>query len=219
MATVHSGYTGGRGRGKGGGKRNGKKITAAELAQVKLTNPCRRCGKVGHWDDAHNPDGSLKPRTPRFDPQVSSSYGNNQSGGTSNINNLNNNNSNQNGSGSHDNSSRPPIIGFMANLSQDTSEMSSPPNTLRYASSLSTRSSSIGPLVDDGSPYNAIGEAELRFHQKRLVGGKISFEIKPVELAQCDFWQFGDGNHSIPRRRILGSVVLYLVTDSTRLFQ
>lgn len=44
----YSGYTRERGRGRGGGKRNGKKITAVELTQAMLTNPCRRCGKVGH---------------------------------------------------------------------------------------------------------------------------------------------------------------------------
>lgn len=94
VATVHSGYTGGRERGKDGGKCNGKKTFAAELAKAKLTNPCRRCGKVGHWADAHNPDASLKPRTPRFDPEVILSSGNHQSGGTSNNNTANNNNAN-----------------------------------------------------------------------------------------------------------------------------
>lgn len=91
------------------------------------------------------------------------------------------------------------------------SDMSSVPNKIISAPSLSTRSSAIGTLVDDGAPYSAIGETELLFHQKRLVGGKISFESKPDELALCDFWQFGGGNHASPCRRKL---VLWFFTSS-----
>lgn len=45
-------------------------MSAAELAQAKLERPCRVCNKVGHWEDAHKTDGTLKPGTPSFDPSM-----------------------------------------------------------------------------------------------------------------------------------------------------
>lgn len=54
----------------------------------------------------------------------------------------------------------------------------------------------------------------MNLHKKRLVGGTVSLEDIPSELDGCIFWQFGNGEHASPRRRIIGSVVLNIVTDS-----
>lgn len=56
IATGYSDYVSGRERGDDEGKRNGKKITVAELTQATLTNPNRSFGKAAHWSDAHDPD-------------------------------------------------------------------------------------------------------------------------------------------------------------------
>lgn len=68
--------------------------------------------------------------------------------------------------------------------------------------------------MDDYAPYSTIGETKLLFHQKSLARCKVSLDSKPVQLALCEFWQFGSGNHASPGRQILGSVVQNLVTDS-----
>ena len=171
-------------------------MSAAELAQAKLSSPCRKCGKLGHWGDAHYPDGSRKPGTPSFDPQNVNVSTNNQQSPSQNVN--------AQSDGNNSNSQKqPPIIGFMANVSNSIDEDQSPSNTVIYASSSCTRTSRIGPMVDDGAPFSAIGEVELRYHRKRLVGGEIKFDEIPPDLGDAEFWQFGVCAHASPRRRIL----------------
>lgn len=49
---VDTAYTGTRGKrndGRGRGKRGRKKLTAVELSNAKLKEPCPNYGKVGHW--------------------------------------------------------------------------------------------------------------------------------------------------------------------------
>lgn len=53
---------------KSGNKKGRAKMTVSELAQAKLSSPSLICHMLGHWGDAHSPDGSLKPGTPSFDP-------------------------------------------------------------------------------------------------------------------------------------------------------
>lgn len=77
----------------------------------------------------------------------------------------------------------------------------------------STKGAQIGPTVYDGAPFSAIGEVELRFHGKFLIGGPIALDPKPLSLATCDYCQFGAGNHSSLCRKIVGSVDLHLLTD------
>lgn len=166
-------------------------MTAAELSQAKLCNPCHLCKQVGDWADAHNPDGSLKPGSPSFDPQAMKSVG-------------------ADGTVKPNPNVPAPAVAFMANVVNDTIQ---PPNTVVCVLSAQPRSSRIGPLVDDGAPFSAIGEVELTFHRKRLVGGASEFLEKPGELRHCSFWQFGVGDHDSPLRRILGSVALHAITD------
>lgn len=65
-------------------------------------------------------------------------------------------------------------------------------------SSASPRSYRIGRMVDDGAPNNAIGNAELCLHRKRLTGPKLTLEPLPSELNCCQYWQFGSGEHTSP---------------------
>lgn len=46
-------------------------------------------------------------------------------------------------------------------------------------SSTPPRSSQIGPMVDDGRPFRAIGVVELWFHYKPLVGREVILDSKP----------------------------------------
>lgn len=48
------------------------KMKTAEPAYANLTQLGRNCGKVRHWTIAHNPDGTLNPGTPSFDPKGTS---------------------------------------------------------------------------------------------------------------------------------------------------
>lgn len=68
-------------------------------------------------------------------------------------------------------------------------------------------------MVDDGSPFSAIGDVELRFHQKPLADREMVLDPKPSELYGCDFWQFGAGGHASRRGRVVVSIVLLVTTD------
>lgn len=56
-----------------------QKMSAAELARTKISSPCRKCGKLCHFDDVDNPDGSSKPGNTSF-------YTKNVNGGKQNQN-------------------------------------------------------------------------------------------------------------------------------------
>ena len=59
----------------------------------------------------------------------------------------------------------------------------------------------LGPMVDDGAPYSALGSTELR-----LLGmTDDSLDPIPESISSFKFWQFGSGAHSSPAKPILGS--------------
>lgn len=180
------------------------KMTADEFSRAQLTQPCWVCQILGHWADHRNPDKSLKPGTLSIDPNsVKTSVDAKTTSGTKNII--------KTSYISKSNQSQPPVIGFLAKVSPNLTEMPSPStSTLIWATSTPSCSSSISPIVDDGTPFSEIGEAQLRFHRKRLVGGYPTSR----ELNDCTHWPFGVGAHSSPRRKILGSVLLKVLTDS-----
>lgn len=67
----------------------------------------------------------------------------------------------------------------------------------------------IGPMLDDGAPYSAIGIEELRsLHLSILPTWDGSLESIPEIIADRAFWQYGVGAHESAARRILGSVIL-----------
>lgn len=67
-------------------------------------------------------------------------------------------------------------------------------------------------MVDNGALFGVIGELKLILHRKRLVGVQIIFKNIPPDLGNAQFPQFGAGNHASPRRQILGSVNLHILT-------
>lgn len=68
-------------------------------------------------------------------------------------------------------------------------------------------------MVDDGCAYNAINNAELKYHCIRLAGPEIFLDLLPTKLFLFSYWHLGSGEHVIPRRRITVSTVLYALTD------
>lgn len=75
----------------------------------------------------------------------------------------------------------------------------------------SSLNADIGPLVDDGAEYSAIGCVEL----------KIIFDIDTTRLDELPsslhghtHWQYGQGAHSSPEQKMLGSIVLSVQVDN-----
>lgn len=208
VATSHTSNWSGKICHLGGDKRDGKEMSAGELANSKATQPCRPYGEVGHWSDAHSSEGSLNLGTPSLDLHAGASSGN--------INRRNqlgeNNDFNKHEFGSQ---KKPSVICFTANITQDSNQSPHPSGTLICVSSVTTRPSNIGPIADYGPLYSSIGEAELRYHQKRLVGRSILFDQKPEGLQGFDFWQFGVGDHTCSCRQVPSSIVLHLLNDSS----
>ena len=75
----------------------------------------------------------------------------------------------------------------------------------------------LSPLVDDGAPYSAIGLIELNSLARQLnISKPLELDNIPKRLDVHTHWQYGTGEHSSPRRRILGSIVLTAIADSGR---
>jgi len=74
----------------------------------------------------------------------------------------------------------------------------------------------LGPLVDDGAPYSAIGLVELRLLLDRFGQKATDLEPIPSSFAGSTYWQYGSGDHSSAPRRILRSIVLAATSDSGR---
>ena len=51
-------------------KKQKKRLTPAELVELKARCQCRLCKKYGHWVEDHFPDGKLKPGTASTDEPV-----------------------------------------------------------------------------------------------------------------------------------------------------
>ena len=85
------------------------------------------------------------------------------------------------------------------------------------SSSGTVSSQELGPLVDDGAPYSAIGVVELKLLAKQF-GLPHDWSIKPVpdSFKGHSHWQYGTGEHASPAREILGSTVLSAQSDSGR---
>lgn len=74
-------------------------------------------------------------------------------------------------------------------------------------------SSELGPLVDDGAPFCAIGDVELHALRKSLYKAKFVIDDKHQELAEFDYYQYAVGSHASSRLHIIGSVVLHATTN------
>lgn len=71
----------------------------------------------------------------------------------------------------------------------------------------------VGPLVDDGAPYSAIGEMELHIFDKELI-----YEPKIAEkLQHYPSTKLGSMERvlaSVAKKSIIGSVQLFVQTDN-----
>ena len=159
-----------------------------QLRKYKLRCRCNTCGKFGHFHSDHNADGTIKDGLPSNDNPPNASN--------------NSNNINRNGNGGA-------VLNFgMANLT---------PKSTTSLSSFSNVPSQLGPMVDSGAPYSAIGVPELCVLWSSLGRQHITeYDPIPSAISHYAFWQYGSGAHSSAPRRILGSVVLTCYTDSKR---
>lgn len=73
----------------------------------------------------------------------------------------------------------------------------------------------VGPLVDDGAEYSAIGSIELQILLN--IDSDVGLEPPPDTLNGHSHWQYGQGEHRSARRPILGSIVLPLKEDNRRI--
>ena len=72
----------------------------------------------------------------------------------------------------------------------------------------------IGPLLDDGAPYSAIGLHELKIISMDLLPNwSGDLDIVPASLKGCTKWQYGVGEHSSAESEILGSIVLSAISN------
>ena len=68
----------------------------------------------------------------------------------------------------------------------------------------------LGPMLDDGAPYSAIGQVELNL----LTHNSSILDPLPKSISDFLYWQFGSGGHSSPAKPILGSTLLHFKSDS-----
>lgn len=101
----------------------------------------------------------------------------------------------------------------MDNVVESGDSDPTPYNTVVYASTNPSTPNSIGTLVYDATPFSAIGNIELMYHHRRLVGESVLLGPLPEELNSCTQWQFCLGYHDSPRRSVIGSVTLHLLND------
>ncbi len=74
----------------------------------------------------------------------------------------------------------------------------------------------IGPLVDDGAPYSAIGVIELLLMSDDISDiNDIKMDPIPSCLEGYSHFQYGTGNHSSKARKIIGSVILTVKSDNS----
>ena len=178
--------------------RNKQHFQLQSIVDKKRNNPCHRCGMYGHWANEHLLDGSLKPGTLSLAEPIKSDKSENANDETSDANGQKIDDPNATNSGTKS-------ITFNDSTLCD--------ETLDHSKSHSP-SMHIGPLVDSGAPYSAIGFSELCLLSHHILP-HWQAELLPIpdSLDGRTIWQYGSGTHSSPQRRILGSVFLNIRSD------
>lgn len=92
-------------------------------------------------------------------------------------------------------------------------------NMASMPSSPSDTLTALGPLVDDGAEYSAVGLIELKLFELKLNLDIDDLDPIPSSLTGVTHWQFCVGDHASASRRILGSTVIAVKADSGRLIQ
>ena len=167
-----------------------------------LKYPCDLCRQYGHWKPSHRTDNSLRhPCIPSF--KTSEEFAAH----------LNKNNPAHRKSQPRSDSKRNTVSFNMAVLSgSSTSVSQNDENIYIYGNH---QANNLGPLLDDGAPYSAIGFVELQLLRQHI-GLTTEPNINPIpsSLQGHTHWQYGTGRHSSAARRILGSIVLNALTDT-----
>ena len=177
-------------RSRNGGYRGSAMRQPSNAALARL--PCHVCKKFGHWKDSHRRDGSLAPNT--------KSYSTGGAFAAANIMSM----PPDNGAGSSQQHRNRNTVSF--NMATTSGADNSAGSTDSGAM--------IGPLVDDGAPYSAIGMAELKLLLEHSAGdGDIELDDIPEALDGHTHWQYGTGQHASARRPILGSVKIDARSD------
>lgn len=164
------------------------------LQNMRNTMPCRFCGNYGHWWDAHQDDGSLPSHIPSSDVPIEKHEDKSQ---------------NQH----HQSNSADTKSSITFNMAHIKSFKKCAAIEERECQEISahapSRSDNIGPMVDNGAPYSAIGILDLLLLSSNILP---SFEgsLDPVPDAFKAFngWQYGSGDHASEPRPILGSILL-----------
>ena len=149
-------------RGNNHGRNNGLR-RPSNSALKRL--PCHECGNFGHLSvNSHKDDGSLKDGVKAFDNsgQFLASLG------------SNGNDSSNSSSGGRHTTSRKRTVSF--NMGVLSSNMCT-----TDTSKVTKLDQDVGPLVDDGAPYSAIGRVELRLLLDNL-GHTEEIPIDPIPI-------------------------------------
>lgn len=73
----------------------------------------------------------------------------------------------------------------------------------------------VGPLLDDGAPYSGLGVEEFKVLQELIMPNwDGSYDKLPKEIQDRPYWQYGTGNHSSDKRKIIGSIMLTAKTET-----
>lgn len=159
--------------------------TPEELAELKKRTKCNDCGKKGHWKG--DPQCENKESD---DNRASQDHGTTSAGSSSGIVKTNTKGkANKTGTVSfHMVKLKPESDGYIEDR--------------------------LGPLVDDGAPYSGMGLQEF-YELQRVIMPSFHgvFDPLPDCVADRPFWQYGTGEHSSGRRRIIGSVMLTTLSD------
>jgi len=133
------------------GKNDKQRLTPDQLRDLKSKQQCRSCGFYGHWSSDHKADGSLKDGVTSRPPPVNPTAANAPPPANTQEDTQHGVNAGKQRRTPNDNALR-----FdMAFLSDEKVQYD-----FLTASNVSS-GGDVGPLVDDGAPYSAIGTTEL----------------------------------------------------------
>lgn len=78
----------------------------------------------------------------------------------------------------------------------------------------------LGPMVDGGTPYSAIGIEELSFVNSSLKRPSFTiFDPLFVTFSCYKWWQYGSSEHASPHRKILRSFLLLWLTNNAKIIK
>lgn len=160
-----------------------------QLRNYKLICACNLCGKIERFDSDRDENKIIKDGLPSNDGQPVH-YGNNNG-----KNNSDGNNSS--------------FMNFMAKICNNESCSSLVVSNIGCSSS-----NSLGPILDSGAPFSAIGVTELIVLRKSIgVSPLNSYDPIPRQLASYKYWKYGVGSQSSSKRLIMVYVVLNCRSD------